>query len=76
LREKALDPADFVLGAVVGIVELVDVVRDHPSQWAEEGAWHWLLMRPQRFPDPIPMRGALGLFMVDIPETLLPGRRQ
>jgi ASCH domain len=74
LCQMALDPADFVLGADVGIVTLVDVVGDHPSRWADDGCWHWLLTRPQRLPEPLPMRGALGLFTIDIPETLLPGQ--
>jgi ASCH domain len=72
LREMDLDPADFVLGALVGVVELVDIVRDHPSQWAEDDCWHWLVTRPRRLAEPMPLRGALGLFTVDIPELLLP----
>lgn len=35
LREMGLDPAGFVLGALVGVVELVDIVRNHPSRWAQ-----------------------------------------
>jgi hypothetical protein len=72
LREMGLDPADFVLEALVGVVELVDVVHDHPSRWALEDCWHWLVRRPQRLPEPMPLRGALGLFTVDVPASLLP----
>jgi hypothetical protein len=64
LREMGLDPAD--------VVELVDVVHDHPSRWALEDCWHWLVRRPQRLPEPMPLRGALGLFTVDVPASLLP----
>jgi hypothetical protein len=72
LRELDLDPADFVLGALVGLVELVDIVRDHPSPWAEVDRWYWLVTRPHRFAEPMPLRGALGLFTVDIPASLMP----
>jgi len=74
LRQMALDPADFVLGALIGVVELVDVVRDYPSQWSEDDCWHWLVTRPLRFAEPMPLRGALGLFRVEVPESMLPAR--
>lgn len=72
LREMGLDPAGFVLGALVGVVELVDIVRNHPSRWAQDDCWHWLVTRPHRLAQPMPLRGAMGLFTVDIPASLLP----
>jgi hypothetical protein len=72
LRELSLDPADFMLGALVGLVELVDIVRNHPSPWAEVDRWQRLVTRPHRFAEPMPLRGALGLFTVDIPASLMP----
>jgi ASCH domain len=72
LREMDLDPADFVLGALVGVVELVDIVRNHPSRWAEVDCWLWLVTRPRRLAEPMPLRGAMGLFTAEIPASLLP----
>lgn len=49
-------------GRVIGTVELVDVVRDHPSPWAMDGQWHWVLARPQRLePSPL-VSGRLGVW--------------
>jgi hypothetical protein len=33
-------------GGIVGVVDLTDCVRDHPSEWAIPGHWHWVLDRP------------------------------
>lgn len=48
-------------GAVIGVVRLVDVVRDAASVWAEPGAVHWVLTDPRPVAEPIPWRGGLGL---------------
>ena len=40
-------------GAIVGSVEIVDCVQNHPSKWAQEGFWHWVLANPVLFPKPI-----------------------
>ena len=50
------------LGAVVGIVDLVDIVRDCGREWAEPGCWHWLLVNPRLLAEPIPVRGSLRLW--------------
>jgi len=55
------DAARYPRGALVGVVDLVDCVRDAKSPWAERGSWHWLLANPRRLREPIPYRGALGL---------------
>jgi hypothetical protein len=28
-------------GAIIGVVLLLDVVEDSPSEWAEPDSWHW-----------------------------------
>jgi hypothetical protein len=71
LRNMEIEPpAEFVFGALVGLVELVDcrpqgtyVPDDHDHQW------QWVLERPRRLVEPIPMRGAPGLF--DVPARVL-----
>lgn len=65
--DEAAPPFDGPLprGALIGVVDLVDVVGDHPSPWAEPGQWHWVLANPRPFPRPISYRGRLGLFELD-----------
>jgi hypothetical protein len=58
-------PARFELGGLIGVVELVDCVRDSISSWAGEGAWHWVLRNARTLPF-CPMRGARGTFNVDL----------
>lgn len=69
---------DGVLGAIIGVVDLVDVhdysdERCHRgdgveilpcSPWAEPHAWHLVLANPRPLASPIPWRGALGLWPV------------
>jgi hypothetical protein len=50
---------------ILGSVELVDVVRDSRSSWAEDGAYHWLLADPRPLPAPIARRGRAGLTWID-----------
>lgn len=51
-------------GAILGVVELVDCVRDHDSPWAMPDSWHWVLSSPRPLVRPIPYRGALGLWRI------------
>ena len=60
-----LKVSDMAFGAVIGIVEMFDCVplRDCPdSQWAEGSFCH--LYRSPRAIDPVPCKGALGLWTV------------
>jgi len=60
-----LPPDDeLVRGAVIGIVDVVDCVRNHESPWADDGQYHWVLHNPRALPEPIPYRGMQGLFIV------------
>lgn len=69
----------FPLGAALCLVELVDVVRTETVvdglSAAERafgdfspGRFAWEIACVRRFPEPIPMRGAQGLFEVEIPD--------
>ena len=53
--------SELVRGAITGVVELYDCVRDAKSEWAERGQWHWLLRDPRPL-EPIRCQGALGLW--------------
>jgi hypothetical protein len=50
-------------GVIIGVTHLVDVVRDSPSAWAEQGedVFHWVLANPMPLRVPIAFKGALGL---------------
>jgi len=55
-------------GAVVGVVDLVDCTQSptgEDAQWHNPGAWAWILRNPRQI-SPIPARGRLGLFDLDI----------
>lgn len=65
------DPAAFVFGAVVGVVELYGCVQVAalPSHFMghehANGPYCWLLRNPVRLRTPEPFKGALGLW--DVP---------
>lgn len=51
------------LSAIIGCVEIVDCVKNHPSIWAEKGKWNWVLANPIMFKNPIPnVKGMLSLW--------------
>lgn len=58
---------DGETGAILGMVEIVDVVRDHKSTWFGGPYCVGLVLRnPVRFRRPIPFSGALGVFRVPL----------
>ena len=57
----------MALGAIIGEMDIVACVRDSASVWAEPGMWHWVRAHPILYPEPIPCKGRLGLFVPDIP---------
>lgn len=49
--------------AIIGKVELVDIVKDSSLKWAEPGKFHWIVKNPVLFEKPIThIKGKLGLF--------------
>ncbi|MDO8537145.1 MAG: Ada metal-binding domain-containing protein [bacterium] len=71
-------------GAIIGIVDLVGIKQVSAKEWEdlrslhleaglrcyEERTFAWVFANAQRFPEPIPLRGILGLF--DVPDELIP----
>jgi hypothetical protein len=55
-------------GCLVGTVEIIDCVRQHPSAFFV-GKFGFVLRDPIALPKPIPCKGALGFFDVAPPET-------
>ena len=58
-------PRDDALfrGAVIGIVDIVDVVERHRSRWFS-GPLGWVLRNPRALPTPISCNGRLGLWLL------------
>lgn len=85
-RELGFDPAALAYGAVIGVVELVEI---RPLDAATYAAWQpqhrstapfpgapcyaWCLAHPQRLPEPLPVTGRRRLFEVELGE---PAKRQ
>lgn len=57
---------DMPAGVILGVVDLVDVVQDSGSEWAEPGAWHWILANPRPWTIPVPAKGRQKLWDCDI----------
>lgn len=56
---------DLPFGSIIGSVEIVDCVQNHPSIWADKGVYNWVLTNPILFPEPIPVKGKLSLWEYD-----------
>lgn len=57
---------DLPFGSIIGSVEIVDCVRNHPSVWAEKGVYNWVLANPALFKNPIPAKGRLSFWEYDV----------
>lgn len=51
-----------VRGLIIATVRLDDVVDDSSSEWAIQGAYHWILAEPRLARRPAVTRGYLGLW--------------
>lgn len=60
----------FHAGAIIGSVELTDIVEDYSSIWAEPGRYHWVLAEPHLLKDPIlKVKEGSGLWTYRIAES-------
>lgn len=53
---------DLPFGSIIGSVEIVDCVQNHPSIWANKGVYNWVLANPILFSEPIPAKGKLSFW--------------
>ena len=60
--ENELCKRTGLYGKIIGSVEIVDCVQNHPSIWAEKNVWNWVLANPIMFPKPIPAKGKLSFW--------------
>ena len=72
-----LSPRHLVRGAIVALGRLVDCHPDDGrcSLWSARGQWHWVLDDVRALTEPVPCRGALGLWTAP-PEVLDAVKRQ
>jgi hypothetical protein len=70
-----LDRKREPIGCLIGLVTLVDCVRDSSSIWADQDSWHLVLRDPVRLARPVLFKGQLNLFKIPVHliEHLLPG---
>ena len=61
-----LDPKRIQRGVILGIVDVVDC----QDLGVYEGGFAWILANPRWLPKPMPMKGMVGLFNVEIDESL------
>lgn len=69
IRQYRLPESDLVYGAVIGVVELIDVVdeRLNPERgaslpmWGEAEQFHWHMRRPRRLATPVKCQGFRSL---------------
>jgi hypothetical protein len=62
-------PDPLPAGVALGTVDLVDCAYDAYTGYdehAEPGFWHFVLTDPQAFQTPIPIRGRLGLWPMEV----------
>lgn len=52
--------------AIIGTVDIIDCVNDHPSIWADPNSWNYVLANPVLFEAPIQnVKGKLGFWDFD-----------
>lgn len=54
---------DLLLGGIVGAVNIIDCVSEHPSRWKDDAPWGFVLANAGPLPFR-PLRGMLGFFGV------------
>lgn len=82
-RGFEIDEAASRRGVIVAVAELAGCHRDEEtavqrsgmppcSPWAQRNRWHWVLSGVRPLPEPVPCRGALGLWRLpeDVEEAV------
>lgn len=58
-------------GAILGEVDIIDCVQNHPSIWAEKDCWNWVLANPVLYHEPIlNVKGKLSFWEYDLPDHI------
>ncbi len=59
--DLSLDPDDYHCGGLIGQVDILDIVQNDPSPWADKGYYHWKIGGAERLPF-MQCKGQLRLF--------------
>jgi hypothetical protein len=52
-----------LFSCIIGSIDIVDCVHNHPSEWAQKGQWHWVCANARKFEHPIRgVKGKLGIW--------------
>ena len=69
IQRKLIARGDaFARGTILGVIDVIDCVRNDSSVWAQPDCWHWLLQNPRPLREPMAFRGRQMLF--ELPEAL------
>jgi len=52
-KQNELLLRDYPVSAIIGQVDIVDCVQNHPSVWGERSVWNWVLSNPVKFDAPV-----------------------
>jgi len=53
-------------GKIIGVVDIVDSVNEHPSYWKEASSVGFVLENPRKVLEPISLKGQLGFFNLNV----------
>ncbi|WP_161884436.1 hypothetical protein [Deinococcus alpinitundrae] len=62
---RVTDEDQFFLPGIVAVAQLAAVTQSSTSKWAARGQFHWLLADVTLLPEPVPHRGAQGLWTIE-----------
>lgn len=69
IQKEIICGKDYVNSAIIGSIEIVDCVQNHPSVWAEKGVYNWVLANPILFDKPIEgVKGKLSFWEYELLE--------
>jgi hypothetical protein len=59
-----VEKSNVTRGAIIGVVQLDDIVQNSSSTWACENNYHWLISQAREFRKPVPAKGTQGLWKI------------
>jgi hypothetical protein len=69
-------PEPLPRGAIIGSVDLAEIVRNSPSPWALPRHYHWVLRQPMLLVRPVKWKGSLGLTFIRPPQGAIRSARR
>jgi len=58
-------PKNIIKGAIIGSVNLVNIITNYQSMWAMPNQYHWIISDPILLDEPIYCKGKLGLWRLE-----------